>query len=231
MTHSLTHSPWRANVITLFPECFPGPLGFSIPSRAMRDNLWSLHIEDLRKHGIGNHKTVDDTPYGGGPGMLIRADVLDAALQAITSTGAPIIYLSPRGPQFTQSIAHKLVTFPEVTFICGRYEGIDQRALDYWGVKEMRVSDAVLCGGELAAMVVLEACVRLLPDVIDSDSLRSETFAEEGITEYPQYTKPVLWKGIEVPEILRTGHHAKIAIWQKQNRGALPLSDVSFDLL
>lgn len=216
-------STWRTNVITLFPECFPGPLGLSIPLRAMRDGKWRLRVEDLRKHAIGKHRIVDDTPYGGGSGMLIRPDVLDNALCAVANPGGRVVYLSPRGPQFNQSIAQQLVTYPEVTFVCGRYEGVDQRVLDYWNVSELRVSDAVLCGGELAVMVVLEACVRLLPGVIDQESVADETLAEEGIGEYPQYTRPALWNGMGVPDVLFSGHHAQIKEWQKANR--VPMSD------
>lgn len=213
---------WDANVITLFPQCFPGPLGLSIPSRAMQNKAWALHVHDLRAHGIGPHKVVDDAPYGGGPGMLIRPDVLDAALCAVTNHKDPVIYLSPRGAQFTQAIAHTLVQHKTITLVCGRYEGIDQRVLDYWNVREIRISDAVLCGGELAAMVVLEACVRLLPGVIDAESLKSETFAERDVTEYPQYTRPALWKKIGVPKVLLSGDHGKVTAWRIDHRGRLP---------
>jgi tRNA (guanine37-N1)-methyltransferase len=215
------HPTWHVNVITLFPQCFPGPLDHSITSRAHKAGRWTLRTEDLRKHGIGPHKIVDDAPYGGGPGMLIRPDVVDSALRATTGSTPndkqPIIYMSPSGTQFNGSIAQSLIKHPSITLLCGRYEGIDQRVLDRWNVQYIRVGDAVLCGGEIPAMIVIEACVRLLPGVIEQASLECETSVESGVGEHPQYTRPAEWEGLDVPSVLTSGNHSLIKQWQKDN--------------
>lgn len=210
--------PWRATVLTLFPEMFPGPLGMSLAGQALDAGIWSLDTIFLREFGLGRHRAVDDTPAGGGAGMVMRADVLAAAIDhARTSEPeAPLIYLSPRGEPLNQSIARELSAGPGALLLCGRFEGIDERVIGGRGMREISIGDYVLSGGELAAMVLLDACVRLLPGVLGAaDSLGEESF-EQGLLEYPQYTKPREWEGRAIPEILLSGDHGKIAEWRRQ---------------
>jgi len=207
---------WRALVLTLFPEMFPGPLDVSLLGQARAADIWSLDTLQIRDFGLGRHRQVDDTPAGGGAGMVLRADVLGPALDhaKTVSPDAPLIYLSPRGTPLTQSLARDLSEGPGVTLLAGRFEGIDQRVIDEKGLKEISIGDYVLAGGELAAMVLIEACVRLLPGVLGaSESLASESF-ETGLLEYPQYTKPRDWEGRSIPEILLSGDHKKVAEWR-----------------
>lgn len=219
MKQDCVSSSWRAHVITLFPEVFPGTLGVSVLRRALMKQKWELHIHQLRQYGVGKHACVDDTPYGGGAGMILRPDVIDGCIQNVQSqdlgAGANLIYLSPRGQQFSQSVAQELSISQGVVLLAGRYEGIDQRVLDHWKMREIRVSDSVLCGGEVAAMLLIEACVRLLPGVISEESLKEETFSESNLCEYPQYTRPFSWKGLEVPEVLTSGNHQAIKRWRE----------------
>ncbi|WP_323033011.1 tRNA (guanosine(37)-N1)-methyltransferase TrmD [Paracoccus sp. (in: a-proteobacteria)] len=205
---------WTAQVVTLFPKAFPGVLGLSLTGRALSEGLWNLRSIDLRPFGIGRHRNVDDTPAGGGAGMVIRADVMDAALReagAGTKDALPVIYLSPRGRPFTQARARELANGPGMTLICGRFEGVDQRVLDAHDIEEISIGDYVLTGGELAAQVLIDATVRLIPRVLgNQDSLAEESFSD-GLLEHPQYTKPALWEGRAIPDVLLSGNHAAIA--------------------
>lgn len=216
-------APWRAQVLTLFPEAFPGPLGISLLGQAHEAGIWSLDAIQIRDFGLGRHRQVDDTPAGGGAGMVLRADVLGPALDHARERApdAPLIYLSPRGTPLTQKLARDLSEGPGVTLLAGRFEGIDQRIIDAKGLKEISIGDYVLAGGELAAMVLIEACVRLLPGVLGaSESLASESF-ETGLLEYPQYTKPRDWEGRSIPDILLSGDHKKIEEWRRRQSEAL----------
>ena len=208
---------WTANVVTLFPEAFPGILGLSLTGRALAQGLWKLRSISLRDFGIGRHRNVDDTPAGGGAGMVIRADVMDAALRA-AGGDLPVIYLSPRGRPLTQARARQLAEGQGVTLICGRFEGVDQRVLDAHDVEEISIGDYVLTGGEIAAQVLIDATVRLIPRVLgNQDSLAEESFSigNRGLLEAPQFTKPALWEGREIPEVLLSGNHAAIAAWRE----------------
>lgn len=205
---------WTAQIITLFPEAFPGVLGLSLTGRALAEGLWNLRTTDLRPYGLGKHRNVDDTPAGGGAGMVIRADVMDAALRE-AGGALPVIYLSPRGKPFTQERARQLASGPGMVLICGRFEGVDQRVLDAHQVEEISIGDYVLTGGELAAQVLIDATVRLIPRVLgNQDSLAEESFSD-GLLEHPQYTKPALWEGRAIPEVLLSGNHAAIANWRR----------------
>lgn len=210
--------PWRAQVLTLFPEMFPGPLGISLLGQARDAGIWSLDTLQIRDFGLGRHRQVDDTPAGGGAGMVLRADVLGPALDHARerSPDAPLIYLSPRGTPLTQKLARSLSEGPGVTLLAGRFEGVDQRVIDAKGLREISIGDYVLAGGELAAMVLIEACVRLIPGVLGAaESLTSESF-ETGLLEYPQYTKPREWEGRAIPDILLSGDHKKIEDWRRR---------------
>ncbi|HKU96876.1 MAG TPA: tRNA (guanosine(37)-N1)-methyltransferase TrmD [Vineibacter sp.] len=211
---------WQATALTIFPEMFPGPLGLSLAGRALEKGVWSLEAVDIRRFARDRHGTVDDTPFGGGAGMVMRPDVLSDAIAAVATPDKPTIYFSPRGKPFDQARARALAAGPGVTVVCGRFEGIDERVIEAHGLEEVSVGDVVLSGGEIAALVALDACVRLLPGVVGAaQSLTEESF-EEGLLEYPLYTRPATWTGPDgieraVPEILQTGHHAKIAAWRR----------------
>lgn len=206
---------WRAVVLTLFPEMFPGPLGHSLAGRALERGDWALETANIRDYAEDRHATVDDSPFGGGAGMVMRADVLDKALADKADARGPVIYLSPRGRPLDQGLVKELAAGPAVTLLCGRYEGIDQRLIDDRGLMEVSVGDFVLSGGEVAALTLLDACVRLLPGVIgDPASLAEESF-ESGLLEYPHYTRPAEWRGRAVPEVLLSGNHAAIARWRR----------------
>ena len=208
---------WHATVLTLFPDMFPGPLGASLSGQALAAGLWTLSAIQIRNFGIGRHLAVDDSPAGGGAGMVMRADVLGSAIDhaRTTASDAPLVYLSPRGEPFTQRLAHELADGPGVLLLAGRFEGVDQRVIDGRGLREVSIGDYVLSGGELAAMVVIDACVRLLPGVVGaSDSLIQESF-EEGRLEYPHYTKPREWEGRTIPDVLLSGDHKKIEAWRR----------------
>ena len=205
-------------MLTLFPEMFPGPLGLSLAGQALEAGIWSLATRQIRDFGLGRHRTVDHTPTGGGAGMVLRADVLGPALDSVRSEHAdcPLIYLSPRGERLTQPLARDLATGPGVILLAGRFEGIDQRVIDGRGLREISIGDYVLSGGELAAMVLLDAVVRLLPGVIGAaESLQHESF-ENGLLEYPQYTKPREWEGRAIPDVLLSGDHKKIEAWRQE---------------
>jgi len=211
---------WMAKIITLFPDVFPGALGHSLIGKALANEQWALEITDLRDFGIGSHRQVDDTPIGGGPGMILKPDVLDSALSATMhdvnspSSDWPIIALSPRGKIFDQELANQWAQGHGITMICGRYEGIDERFLSHSRIEEVSLGDFILSGGEVAAKAMLEATVRLLPNVLgNAESPMSESF-HNSLLEYPQFTKPREWCGLSVPEVLLSGHHEKIAQWR-----------------
>ncbi len=207
---------WRSTVITLFPEMFPGPLGISLVGQALRSGLWSLKTVNIRDHGIDKHRSVDDTPFGGGPGMVMRPDVIDAAVNSgrVGAVKSPLLVTSPKGRPLTQSRVCELAAGPGAIVLCGRFEGIDQRAIEAHAMEEVSIGDFVLSGGELAAFALLDACVRVLPGVIGkSESLDEESF-ENGLLEYPHYTRPQVWREREVPEVLLSGHHENIKAWR-----------------
>lgn len=211
-------APWRASVLTLFPEMFPGPLGVSLVGQALEAGLWSLALHQIRDFGIGRHRAVDDTPAGGGAGMVMRADVLAAAIDSAREADGdlPLLYMSPRGAPLTQARVQALSEGPGAMILAGRFEGIDDRLIEARGVVEVSIGDYVLSGGELAAMVLIDACVRLIPGVLGAEeSLAHESF-ENGLLEYPQYTKPRLWEGRPTPEVLMSGDHKKIADWRRE---------------
>jgi tRNA (guanine37-N1)-methyltransferase len=212
-----TRPPWRVSVLTLFPEMFPGPLGLSLAGQALHAGLWSLDLHQIREHGLGRHRAVDDTPAGGGAGMVMRADVIANAVDAARAAGAqdlPLIYLSPRGAPLTQRLAHEFADGPGVMLLAGRFEGIDQRVIEARRMRELSIGDYILSGGELAAMILLDTCIRLLPGVVGTpESLAHESF-ETGLLEYPLYTRPREWEGRTIPDVLLSGDHKKIAEWQ-----------------
>jgi len=215
---------WSATVLTLFPEMFPGPLDVSLIGKAREKCLWSLDVRDIRDHGIGKHRTVDDTPAGGGPGMVMRADVACAALDAVERDGRPLVYLSPRGTLLAQSRVKSLSDGPGAVLLCGRFEGLDQRAIEARGLEEISLGDFVLAGGEIAAMALIEACVRLIPGVLgDAASPSDESFAD-GLLEYPQYTRPQSFEGRDIPAALLGGNHAEIRRWRRQEAEKLTKS-------
>jgi tRNA (guanine37-N1)-methyltransferase len=210
---------WRARVLTIFPEMFPGPLGASLAGKALAEGTWALAVTDIRDFATDKHRSVDDTPAGGGAGMVMRADIAAAAIDAARAgmpSDAPAIYLSPRGTPLTQARARELAAGPGAILLCGRFEGIDQRVLEAREIEEISIGDYVLSGGELAAMVLIDACVRLLPGVAGNEvSLDEESFAS-GLLEYPHYTRPREWEGHAIPEGLLSGDHAKIAKWRRE---------------
>lgn len=211
----MSQTPWSATVLTLFPEMFPGPLGLSLSGKAMESGVWSLQTVNIRDFAADKHNTVDDTPFGGGPGMVMRPDVVDAALASVQDRPGPILYLSPRGKVFDQAMASELADGNGVTLLCGRYEGIDQRVLDKRDIREVSLGDFVLSGGELAAMALLDASLRLLPGYLGAEaSLEEESFSD-GLLEYPHFTRPATWDGLDVPAVLLSGHHEKIKAWRQ----------------
>lgn len=215
---------WAAHVITLFPDAFPGLLGESLTGRALAEGLWQLQTTDLRAHGEGRHRNVDDTPAGGGAGMVLRADVMARAIEAAQADAPadrPLIYASPRGRRFDQALAQELAAGPGVTLICGRFEGLDERVIDHFDVQEVSLGDFILTGGEIAAMAMIDAAVRLLPGVLgNAASTEEESFAT-GLLEHPQYTRPAEWRGHAIPEVLLSGNHARIAQWRQAQAEAL----------
>ena len=218
---------WQARVITLFPEAFPGVLGLSLTGKALKDGLWGLEAIDLRPFGIGKHRNVDDTPAGGGAGMVLRADVLGRAVHMAMRgvpedrTVWPLVCLSPRGRPFTQATARAWSRGRGITMVCGRFEGIDQRVLDHYAIEEVSLGDFVLTGGELAAQTMIDATVRLLPDVLgNAASIEEESFSG-GLLEHPHYTRPAEWEGREIPSVLLSGNHAEVARWRRSQAEAL----------
>ena len=213
---------WAARVITLFPEAFPGVLGLSLTGKALDQGLWRLETVDLRTFGEGRHRNVDDSPAGGGAGMVLRADVLDRALvKAAEGAGWPVVYLSPRGRRFDQGMARAWSAEPGVTLLCGRFEGVDQRVLDHHRIEEVSLGEFVLTGGEIAAQAMLDATVRLLPEVLGNQASTEEESFSDGLLEFPQFTRPVVWQGREVPAVLQSGHHGEIAKWRRAQSEAI----------
>jgi tRNA (guanine37-N1)-methyltransferase len=206
---------WRATVLTIFPEIFPGPLGVSLAGRALRAKIWSLEALDLRKFATDKHQSVDDTPAGGGPGMVMKADVLARAIDAVPTAKRPRLLMSPRGAPLTQARVAELARGAGVIVVCGRYEGVDERVIEARDLQEISIGDYVLSGGEIAACALIDACVRLLPGVVGKEaSLAEETFAQ-GLLEYPQYTRPAVFEGRPIPEVLTSGDHAKVTAWRR----------------
>ena len=206
---------WSATVLTLFPEMFPGPLDHSLIGKAREKSLWSLDVRDIREQGIGKHRTVDDTPAGGGPGMVMRADVAAAAIDAVERTGRPLIYLTPRGAPLTQARVKALVDGPGAVLLCGRFEGLDERAVEARRIEEISIGDFVLAGGEIAAMALVEAAVRLIPGVLGDAASPAEESFSAGLLEYPQYTRPQSFEDRLIPEVLTQGNHKEIAKWRQ----------------
>ncbi|OYU89340.1 MAG: tRNA (guanosine(37)-N1)-methyltransferase TrmD [Bradyrhizobiaceae bacterium PARB1] len=214
--------PWRATVLTLFPEMFPGPLGVSLAGRALASGLWALDARDIRASATDKHRSVDDTPAGGGPGMVLRADVLAAAIDAVEAVAErPKLMMSPRGRPLTQARVAELAAGPGPLIVCGRFEGIDQRVIDARGLEEVSIGDYVLSGGEIAALTLIDACVRLLPGVMGKLESGSDESFSHGLLEYPQYTRPQVFEGRPIPDILLSGDHAKVAAWRLAEAEAL----------
>jgi tRNA (guanine37-N1)-methyltransferase len=217
---------WRATVLTLFPEMFPGPLGVSLAGKALSSGLWALETRDIRDSATDRHRSVDDTPAGGGPGMVLRADVLAAAVDAADVAqeqlkDRPRLLMSPRGRPLTQSRVAELAAGPGPLIVCGRFEGVDQRVIEARALEEVSIGDYVLSGGELAAMALIDACVRLLPGVMGKCESGSDESFSEGLLEYPQYTRPQIFEGRPIPDILTSGDHAKVAAWRQAEAEAL----------
>jgi tRNA (guanine37-N1)-methyltransferase len=213
---------WRATVLTLFPEMFPGPLGVSLAGKALASGLWSIEARDIRVSATDKHRSVDDTPAGGGPGMVLRADVLAAAIDAADiNQNRPRLLMSPRGRPLTQSQVKELATGPGPLIVCGRFEGVDQRVIEARHLEEVSIGDYVLSGGEIAAMALIDACVRLLPGVMGKQASGEDESFSEGLLEYPQFTRPQDFEGRGIPEILISGDHAKVAAWRKAEAEAL----------
>lgn len=210
---------WTARVVTLFPDAFPGILGLSLTGRALQEGRWQLFTHDLRDHGVGRHRNVDDTPAGGGAGMVMRADVVGAALskaQANARGHWPILYMSPRGRPFDQVMARELARCDGVTLLCGRFEGVDERVIEHFGITEVSLGDFVMTGGEIAAQAVIDATVRLLPGVLGNAASTEEESHSQGLLEHPHYTRPAEWEGRTIPEVLTSGDHGRVSEWRQR---------------
>ncbi|MDC0454686.1 tRNA (guanosine(37)-N1)-methyltransferase TrmD [Candidatus Pelagibacter sp.] len=212
---------WQAQVFTLYPEIFPGPLSKGLYGKALSKNLWNLNIVNIRDAAEDKHKTVDDTPYGGGSGMLLKADVLAKSLDQNKIEGGRIIYLSPKGKKFDQNYARELSNDKSVSFICGHFEGVDERVLSTRNIEEISIGDYILSGGETAAFVMIDSILRLLPGVLGNENSRIDESFENGLLEYPQYTKPQIWEEKAVPEVLLSGDHSKIKDWRLSQSEAI----------
>ena len=206
---------WHATVLTLFPEMFPGPLGLSLAGKALTAGIWYLEAADIRAHATGRHRSVDDTPAGGGPGMVMRADVLARALDAVAQDARPRLLMSPRGVPLTQARVAALARGEGAVILCGRFEGVDERVIEGRGLQEVSIGDYVLSGGEIAAIALIDACVRLLPGVMGKEASAAEESFGHGLLEYPQFTRPAVWEGRAIPDILTSGDHAKVKAWRK----------------
>ena len=206
---------WSADVLTLYPEMFPGPLGKSLSGKALKKGIWSLNIYDLKEYGLGPHKSVDEKPSGGGPGMVLRADVIDTAINNCFKKDRPLIYFSPKGKPLNQDTIEKFSSTKGVSIICGHFEGIDQRVIDLHDIEEISIGDYILSGGEIATIVFLDSLVRLLPDVLGNNNSKKVESFTDGLLEYPQYTKPNEFKGMKIPDILLSGNHKAIKEWQE----------------
>lgn len=220
----MTKSSWHVQLYTLFPEMFPGSLGLSLAGKALENKIWSYETINLRDYGIGKHNQVDDTPAGGGAGMVMRPDVVGKALDDNLQKSTRLIYMSPRGKPLTQKLANKISKEQNIAIICGRFEGLDERVIDHYQIEEVSIGDYVLSGGEVAASVLMDACIRLLPGVLgNKDTLNEESFTNNdenadfsGLLEYPLYTKPSKWKNLTIPKVLLSGHHGEISSWRKK---------------
>ncbi len=208
---------WSATILTLFPEMFPGPLDVSLAGRALREGRWHCDARDIRGYATDKHRTVDDTPFGGGAGMVMRPDVADAAITDVMPDGdtRPLVYLTPRGRLLDQAMVRDFAAAPGLVLLCGRYEGVDQRVIEARGMLEVSLGDYVLSGGEIAALALLDACVRLLPGVMGAAESAIEESHSAGLLEYPHYTRPAEWQGRSVPPVLLSGHHAEVARWRR----------------
>jgi tRNA (guanine37-N1)-methyltransferase len=224
MKRTIMSSSWHATVLTLFPEMFPGPLGISLLGKALEKQLWHLEVRDIRDHGLGKHRTVDDSPAGGGPGMVMRADVAAAAIDAVDRGSRPLIYLSPRGKRLDQARVRELVAGPGAVLLCGRFEGLDQRAIEARAIEEISLGDFVLAGGEIPAMALIEACVRLIPGVLGDHASTAEESFTAGLLEYPHYTRPQSFEGRVIPNVLTSGNHSEIAKFRQTQAEALTRS-------
>jgi tRNA (guanine37-N1)-methyltransferase len=212
-------TPWTARVLTLFPDMFPGPLGHSLAGKALEGGVWALETVDIRSFARDKHRSVDDTPFGGGPGMVMRPDVVDAAIGSVVDAGGAdpggrVLYLSPRGRLLDQALVRELAGGAGVNLLCGRYEGLDERVIEARGLEEVSLGDFVLSGGEPAAIALIDACVRLLPGVLGAEAGLEEESFERGLLEYPHYTRPALWQGRPVPGVLLSGHHERVRAWR-----------------
>jgi tRNA (guanine37-N1)-methyltransferase len=206
---------WHVTVLTLFPEMFPGPLGLSLAGKAHAAGLWALDTVDIRDHAHDRHRSVDDTPAGGGPGMVMRPDVLARAIDSIAADARPRLLMSPRGVPLTQARVGALAEGPGAVIVCGRFEGVDERVIEARGLQEISVGDYVLSGGEIAALVLMDACLRLRPGVLGQPASHVEESFAEGLLEYPHYTRPATWEGRTIPEVLLSGDHGKVAAWRR----------------
>ncbi len=206
---------WRATVLTIFPEMFPGPLGVSLAGKALASGLWALDAVDIRAHATDRHRTVDDTPAGGGPGMVMKADVLVRAVDAVPADGRPRLLMSPRGAPLTQARVKALAAGGGALIVCGRFEGVDERLVEARQFEEISAGDYVLSGGEIAAMAVIDACVRLIPGVMGKEASGADESFSEVLLEYPQFTRPAVFEGRPIPEVLTGGDHAKVAAWRR----------------
>jgi tRNA (guanine37-N1)-methyltransferase len=215
---------WRASVLTIFPEMFPGPLATSLAGKALASGTWSLETIDIRDFGIGAHRTVDDTPAGGGPGMVMKADVLANAIDSVAADTRPRLLMSPRGKPLTQARVADLSRGAGVVLVCGRFEGVDERVIDARALEEVSIGDYVLSGGEIAALVLMDACIRLLPGVMGHEASGHEESFSDGLLEYPQFTRPQLFEGQGIPEVLTSGDHAKVAAWRREQAEKLTQS-------
>ncbi|PCI32875.1 MAG: tRNA (guanosine(37)-N1)-methyltransferase TrmD [Alphaproteobacteria bacterium] len=220
---------WTAQILTLFPEMFPGPLGVSLAGKALDKGLWAMDVAQIRDYATDKHRNVDDTPSGGGPGMVMRADVLGAAIDDVVAQQPddvedgewPLVYLSPRGQSLDQELVRELASKKGITLICGRFEGVDERVLDARNVTEISLGDFVLSGGEVAAMALMDAVVRTIPGVIGAAETLAEESFESGLLEYPHYTRPKVWEGRDIPDVLQSGHHGKIKAWRLEQSETL----------
>lgn len=221
MAPQMVRGAWTARIVTLFPEAFPGTLGLSLTGKALDMGLWALDTIDLRPFGEGRHRSVDDTPAGGGAGMVLRADVVDRALSTaaigtpVSRADWPVVYLSPRGRPFDQATARRWAAAEGMTLLCGRFEGVDQRVLDHWAAEEVSLGDFVLTGGEIAAQAMIDATVRLIPGVLGNHASTEEESFSDGLLEHPQFTRPQVWEGREIPPVLTSGNHAEVAKWRR----------------
>ncbi|MGJ8563788.1 MAG: tRNA (guanosine(37)-N1)-methyltransferase TrmD [Alphaproteobacteria bacterium] len=218
MSQSGSHTPWTATILTLFPDAFPGMLDASIIGTAKKNQIWDLETVDIRDFAVNKHRNVDDTPAGGGPGMVLKPDIAAAAIDSVALNGRPLLYLTPRGAPLSQKRVRDLATGSGVVVFCGRFEGLDQRVIEARQMEEISIGDFILAGGEVAAQAMIEACVRLLPGVLGTGASAEDESFENGLLEYPLYTRPREWENRNIPEVLLSGDHKKIGAWQEQEQ-------------